>query len=228
MLNCFETRAQAAWSPGCVCWGEVIGWQGTGLSLLLQSPALGWPCALAPPSPLSTCWWQSSARGLLMGGRCLLLPAAASLLFAKAVPQGSTAWCLAQRMPVIKAVAWGFTVRVAGLRVRREGTDLATAANGIWPRVDVESLLQYAFPFLISSWAELVSWSCNYFNLLCSPCLPASAHGPFLLMRCTCGIVEEVVSAVHQCRIAQPETTIFSCCVTFLSHLFFLCKVNHL
>lgn len=39
----------------------------------------------------------------------------------------------------------------AGPRARKEGGDLATVADGIWPRADVKCLLQYAFSLLISS-----------------------------------------------------------------------------
>lgn len=81
----------------------------------------------------------------------MLLGAAASLLFVKAVLRGSTACCLPQRMTFIKAVSWGFAAGPAGWKTRRSAGEPATVADGIWPRADVECLLQYAFSFLIPS-----------------------------------------------------------------------------
>lgn len=40
-----DTRADATWSSGCICWGEVIGWQSTGTCLLDQSHIQGWLCS---------------------------------------------------------------------------------------------------------------------------------------------------------------------------------------
>lgn len=59
----------ADWSPGCFLPSEVIGSQGTVLSLLLWSPALDWPCSwhflphfpqAAGNSMLGVCQWEAT------------------------------------------------------------------------------------------------------------------------------------------------------------------------
>lgn len=120
--------------------GTVLSWNRGWCHLEPRLHLLGWgywmtrhrlvfaapvPCPvlallLASSSSLSTCCWQSNAGGLPMGGHYLLLRAAFSLLFVKAVFHGSTAWCFSQRMTFMKAVAWGCAVGAAGPRARRE------------------------------------------------------------------------------------------------------------
>ena len=78
------TKLKPDWcscSPGCVCGCEVIRWQGIGLSLLLQSPALGWPGSwqLFSCTPhavgnqvLGSCQWEATIHcSELLPPRCL-------------------------------------------------------------------------------------------------------------------------------------------------------------
>lgn len=133
------TKARA-WSPGCFCLVRLLDHKAQ--SCLCFSGPLPWAgLALGTSFSTSTSCWQLHAGGLPMGGHCLLLQAASSLLFVKAVLQGSTNWCLPQRMTFINSVPWGFAVGAAGPRARREGR---AGHSGRWnlAQADVECLLQ--------------------------------------------------------------------------------------
>lgn len=151
-----QNQSQCCLEPSLLCQAEVIRWQGAGWSAApVPCPwlALFWSSS----SSLSTCCWQFHARALPTEATVccweLLLPCCLwKQFFTGARPDAfHKEWLSSSLCP--GAWQWG----AAGQRARRRGGELATVADGIWPREDVECLLQYAFSLLISSWAELIN-----------------------------------------------------------------------
>ena len=136
----------------------VIGRQGTGLSLPLQSLALGcpeswhlllcYPCAVGNLKP-GGCQWEATSYSLELCLPCCLW---------KQLSVGT--WLDAFHEEWLSSGLWlglcgGGCWTEWGPGGREGGP--ATVADGIRPRADSKCLLQYAFLLLISSWAELIN-----------------------------------------------------------------------
>ena len=151
---------RCSWSPA----GSAGYWK-TRHRLVFGAPVHcpGLPWVLAPPAPLSTCCWQPEAGAGRWGGCQREATGYSSELrppccLWKQLSVG--AWPDAFHREWLSSGLWPglcgggcWTERGPG---GREGGPV-TVADGIQPRADGECLLQYAFPLLISSWAELIN-----------------------------------------------------------------------
>ena len=168
-----QWEARRSWAGGMLSWdwgrcswspAASAGYWKTRHRLVFAAPVHcpGLPWVLAPPAPLSTCCWQPEA-GAGRGGCQREATGCSSELrppccLWKQLSVG--AWPDAFHQEWLSSGLWpglcGGGCWTEWGPGGREGGPV-TVADGIQPRADGECLFQYAFPLLISSWAELIN-----------------------------------------------------------------------